>query len=283
MDAIRLAVVLGATALLLAGCGGSSGSGFPTIAAARTFHVADFRPAAPVLPGKPTRVSFRIVQPSGQTLTSFRSGAGPHTGVHLIYVRSDLGAIVHHHPPVGDDGTLDDTVVLPTPGRWRVVIDAYPAGLQQPNFQLFEWVTVKGKLAPQPVPPFKATQVVDGYRFTLHGTPHVRAIQASTFEVDVTDPQGRPARFEPWFGATAHAIFFRKGTLAYYHTHICAPGQTACTSSVAGAASVVGKSQKPGQLKVGVLLAQGGTWRMFLQCKVDGKVLSAPFTLQVSP
>ncbi|MEA2169940.1 MAG: hypothetical protein QOF76_3240, partial [Solirubrobacteraceae bacterium] len=176
----------------------------------------------------------------------------------------------------------DDSVVLPTPGRWRVVIDAYPAGTRQPNFQLFEWVTVKGSAPVEPVPPFKATQIVDGYRFTLHGTPHVRAIQASTFQVDVTDPQGRPAKFQPWFGATAHAIFFRKGTLAYYHTHICAPGQTACTSSVAGAASVVGKSQKPGQLKVGVLLAQGGTWRMFLQCKVNGKVLSAPFTLRVT-
>jgi hypothetical protein len=282
MGATRLAAVLGAAAVLAAGCGGASSPSFPTIAAAKTFHVADFRPAAPIAPGKRTTVSFRIVEPSGQTLTSFRRGAGPHTGVHLIFVRSDLGAIVHHHPPVGEDGTLTDSVVLPTPGRWRVVIDAYPAGTRQPNFQLFEWLTVRGKAPVGPVPRFEPTQVVDGYRFTVKGTPHVRAVQATTFEVDVTDPQGRPARFEPWFGATAHAIFFRKGTLAYYHTHICAPGETACTSSVAGGATVVGTTRKPGQLKVGVLLAQGGTWRMFVQCKVDGKALSAPFTLQVA-
>jgi hypothetical protein len=33
---------------------------------------------------------------------------------------------------------------------------------------------------------------------------------------------------------------------------------------------------------VGVLLPGSGTWRMFLQCQVDGKVLTAPFTLQVA-
>jgi hypothetical protein len=282
MGALRTAAVLAAVAVATAGCGGSSSPSFPTIGAAKTFHVAGFRPNTPVPPGKPTAVSFRIVQPSGQVLKRFRSGAGPHTGIHLIFVRSDLGAIVHHHPPVGAGGSLSDTVVFPTPGRWRVVIDAYPADTLQPNFQLFEWITVKGRAPAEAVAPFSATQVVDGYRFTLHGTPHIRAIEAASFRVDVTGPDGKPARFEPWYGATAHAIFFRKGTLAYYHTHICAPGQTACTSAVPGAATVVGTAQKPGELKVGVLLAQGGTWRMFLQCKVVGKVLSAPFTLQVA-
>jgi hypothetical protein len=277
-----IAVAAGLLAVLLAGCGGSSGSKFPTIGAARTYHLADWRPAT-LKAGAPTKLSFRIVQPDGKTLTNYRRGAGPHTGIHLIFVRSDLGAIVHHHPPLGDDGTLTDTVTLPSPGRWRVVVDAYPADEQQPNFQLFKTLTVPGPAPAAVVPPFEATQVVDGYTFRLKGNPHVKAIQASTFEVDVTGPDGKPATFRTWFGATAHAIFFRKGTLAYYHTHICDPAATACISSVAGGATVSGRSSKPGQLKVGVLLAQGGTWRMFLQCNVGGKVLTAPFTLKVAP
>jgi hypothetical protein len=279
---IAIVAATGVLAVLLAGCGGSSGSKFPTIGAARTYHLADWQPAT-VQAGKPTHLSFRIVQPDGKTLTAYRRGAGPHTGIHLIFVRSDLGAIVHHHPPVGADGTLTDTVTLPTAGRWRVVVDAYPANERQPNFQLFKTLTVPGFAPAAVVPPFEATQVVDGYTFRLKGNPHVKAIQASTFEVDVTGPDGKPAKFRTWFGATAHAIFFRKGTLAYYHTHICDPAATACISSVAGGATVSGRSSKPGQLKVGVLLAQGGTWRMFLQCNVGGKVLTAPFTLKVAP
>jgi hypothetical protein len=277
-----IAVAAGLLAVLLAGCGGSSDSKFPTIGAARTFHLADWTPTT-LKAGTATKLSFRIVQPDGKTLTNYRRGAGPHTGIHLIFVRSDLGAIVHHHPPVGADGTLTDTVTLPTAGRWRVVVDAYPANERQPNFQLFKTLTVPGFAPAAVVPPFEATQVVDGYTFRLKGNPHVKAIQASTFEVDVTGPDGKPAKFRTWFGATAHAIFFRKGTLAYYHTHICDPAATACISSVAGGATVSGRSSKPGQLKVGVLLAQGGTWRMFLQCNVGGKVLTAPFTLKVAP
>jgi hypothetical protein len=281
----RIAIVAaaGALAVVLAGCGGSSGSKFPTIGAARTYELADWKPAGTVQPGTPTQLSFRIVQPDGETLTDYRRGAGPHTGIHLIFVRSDLGAIVHLHPPVGDDGTLTETVTFPTPGRWRVVVDAYPANERQPSFQLFRWIDVAGNAPAEAVPPFQATQVVDGYTFRLHGTPKVKAIQATTFDVDVTGPDGKPAKFRTWFGATAHAIFFRKGTLAYYHTHICDPQATACIASVAGGATVSGRSSKPGQLKVGVLLAQGGTWRMFLQCNVGGKVLTAPFTLKVAP
>jgi hypothetical protein len=279
--AVLPAVLAAALALLAAGCGGSSAPGLPTIAAAKTYELAGFEPSAPVRAGRPTRISFSIRKPDGGTLTKYRRGAGPHTRIHLIAVRSDLGAIVHRHPPLAADGTLSDTVVFPTPGRWRLVVDAYPASARPGNFQLFRWITVSGKAPDEAIPPFRRSQVVDGYRFVVRGTPRLRAIQAATFEVDVTDPQGRPARFQPWFGALAHAIFFRAGTLAYFHTHICGPGQTACTSTALGA-PVVGESTEPGRLKVGVLLAQGGTWRMFLQCKVDGRVLTAPFTLKVA-
>jgi hypothetical protein len=77
-----------------------------------------------------------------------------------------------------------------------------------------------------------------------------------------------------------HAIFFHEHDLAYFHTHICAPQQAGC-ASIAGPTAVTGKSSKPGVMHVGVLLPEVGTWRLFLQCKVDGKVLTAPFTLRV--
>jgi len=37
----------------------------------------------------------------------------------------------------------------------------------------------------------------------------------------------------------------------------------------------------PGDLEIGVLLPVAGTWRLFIQTKVAGKVLTAPFTLTV--
>jgi hypothetical protein len=267
----------------VAGCGGSSHSTFPTVGKARSFTLQGFTPKAAVAAGKPTRVSFTIRTPDGTPLVKFKRGPGPHTGVHLILVRRDLGAIVHVHPPVAADGRVSQTVRLPSPGPYRVVVDAYPAQAVggQPNFQLFGSLRVAGTYRPQALPPYGSSVVVDGYRFTMHGRPSLRAIQAGFLAVTVTGPDGAPARFTPWFGALAHAIFFRQGSLDYFHTHVCAPGASGCTS-VLGASRVTGSSTTPGKLKIGVLVPVSGTWRLFLQCRVAGHVLTAPFTLKVA-
>ncbi|HXY84180.1 MAG TPA: hypothetical protein VEH52_01760 [Gaiellaceae bacterium] len=274
----RAALIVALSTLVIGGCSSGSKSTV-TIQPALSYSLANFQPAT-FTPGQPTRVSFSVKLPSGQTLTKFKRGPGPHTGIHLILVRSDLGAIVHQHPPVAPDGTISQDVTLPTPGRYRVVIDVYPATGPLPNYQLFRWVRARGPYHPQPLPPFSRSVTVDGYRFTLVTKPNLHAIQAALLTFTVTDPSGKPAQFTPWFGALAHAIFFRKGTLDYFHTHVCAPGATGCTS-VLGATKVTGTSARPGILHVGVLVPVSGVWRLFLQTKIDGQIRTAPFTLRV--
>jgi hypothetical protein len=122
---------------------------------------------------------------------------------------------------------------------------------------------------------------VGGYRFTLKGHPRLKAIEPAFLTVEVTGPNGKPATFTPWYGALAHAIFFHQGNLDYFHTHVCAPGASGC-ASLLGGAKVTGSSTTPGKLTVGVLVPEAGLWRLFLQTQVDGKVLTAPFTLKVT-
>jgi hypothetical protein len=277
LHAIALLAVVG----LLAGCGGgSSGSPTLTIQPAGQYRL-EFKTIGAAVAGKPTKISMEIIQPDGKPLTKFKRGSGPHTGVHLIMVRRDLAEIVHRHPPISADGRMSDAVVFPAGGPYRVVVDVYPQQTTpQPNFQLFSSLRVQGAYTPQPLPPFSGTQKVDGFTFALHGTPNLHAIQASLLDFTVTSPDGKPASFTPWFGALAHAIFFRAGSLDYFHTHVCAPGASGCTS-VFGSAKVTGTSATPGKLHVGVLVPVAGTWRLFLQCQVDGHVLTAPFTLKV--
>jgi hypothetical protein len=276
-------LLLASLLILLAGCGGSSKSNFPTIGAARTYALVDFRPSLPAVMGKPTRVSFVIRQPDGKPLVDYRHGPGPHTGVHLIIVRRDLATIIHRHPPVAADGTISDTIAFGEPGPYRVVVDAYPnASGPQRNFQLFGALRVAGTYVPRQLPAFSPSQTVDGYGFVLHGRPNLHAIQAAFLTITVDDPNGKPVTFTPWYGALAHAIFFRQGSLDYFHTHVCAPGASGCTS-VLGATTVTGSSSTPGKLRVGVLVPAPGTWQLFLQCRVGGHVLTAPFTLTVKP
>lgn len=285
--ALRSAAALGmllAAVAVLAGCGSSSNTALtaPYIAPARVSSLGDFQPAGPVVAGRPTTLSFTILQASGKPLTSYRACCEPHQGVDLIIVRGDDSHVQYDDSDISPNGKITQPVVFPTPGRYRIVVDAYPKQTSPTspiNFQLFTWVTVGGRYRPQPVPPFRATDVVDGYRFQIQGHPRLKAIQANFLTIKVLDPAGRKAVFRTWRGALAHAIFIRQGSLDYFHTHVCSPGAIYCTS-VLGAARVAGTSSTPGTLKVGVLLPAPGTWRMFLLTYIDGHYLTAPFTLK---
>ena len=286
MKTSRPTILLAALAVAsLSACGGSGSSQppAPTIQPARTFELAGFEPAGPVTPGMPTTLAFTIRQPDGRPLSIFRRGAGPHTGVHLIIVRDDL--VDDHPPPSADRAERADParrIIFPAPGTYRVVVDVYPK-LTGPlrNFQLFRPIRVAGTAHRQPLPPFRPTVDVDGYRVRrCTVTRRYGRSRRRFLTVTVTGPNGKPARFTPWYGALAHAIFFRQGSLDYFHTHVCAPGASGCTSLLGGA-SVTGTSSTPGKLTVGVLVPVAGIWRLFLQTKVNGRVLTAPFTLRV--
>jgi hypothetical protein len=279
-----LAVVAVALAALLSGCGSSSGSSVtaPNVAPAQTTHLSGFEPSGTITPGKPTTVSFDIKLPDGKTLTQYKTGPGPHTGVHLIIVRNDLAYIIHQHPPIPPSGVLHQKVTFPAPGPYHVLVDVYPdvPGML-PNFQLYRDVRVSGAYHPMKLPPFKAHQVIDGIHFDMLPHAALHAIQAQFLHVNVTDAHGKPVRFTPWFGALAHAIFFQQGTLNYFHTHVCAPDAPNC-GSLAGAPKISGSSTAPGKLTLGVLLPVAGTWRLFVQLKIHGHVVTAPFTLNVA-
>jgi hypothetical protein len=262
--------------VLLAGCSSSRPS-VPTIEPARTYELAGFEPMKVAGPG-PVKLAFTIRQPSGKPLTRYRTGAGPHTRVHLIIVRRDLAVIVHRHPQIGPGGLIEQTLTLPEPGPYRVLVDAYPR--RGRNFQLHQDVSVAGAYRPRALPPFRQTVTAGGYRVTLAAPKRLRAVEPAFMTATVTDQQGRPAAFKPYFGALAHAIFFRGGSLDYFHTHVCGPATPGCTS-VLGGARVVGRATKPGKAQVGVLLPVAGTWRLFLQFETGGRVVTAPFTLQV--
>ncbi len=126
--------------------------------------------------------------------------------------------------------------------------------------------------------------MIDGYHIDMQPHPALHAIQAQFVTLRVTDPGGGKVTFVPWFGALAHAIFFHQGSLDYFHSHICAPNAPNC-GTLPGVASsrVSGQSTAPGKLTVGVLLPEAGVWRLFLQMKLGGRVVTAPYTLRVAP
>ncbi len=281
-SALALVGISLGTVVLLAACGGGGGgNAAPTIQPAKQYQLVGFQPAKPVPAGKPTPISFKITIPSGATLTHYRTGAGPHTGVDLVIVRQGADAIIYTDTTVAKNGVAREDVTLPAPGRYRVIVDAYPNQANVPrNFQLSTHITATGNTAAPKLPTDTNTVTVDGYHFTIHGAQNLKAIQPTLLTVTVTDPNGRPAQMKPDREALAHAIFIRIPTLDYFHTHVCAPNIPGCTT-LAGAPPV-GKTVGAGRLQLDALLPLPGTWRLFLLTAPNGHAVTVPFTLHAS-
>src|SRR3954462_10287825 len=130
--------------VLVAGCGSSSRPTVGPIGPARTYSLSNFKPLQIARPG-PARLTFSIKQPSGGALVDYKRGAGPHTGIHPILVPGDLGAPIHPAPPappgghppppppIPPSGRVPETVDFPSPGPYRVLVDAYPGAKGAPR------------------------------------------------------------------------------------------------------------------------------------------------------
>jgi len=189
--------------------------------------------------------------------------------------------IIHRHPPIGPNGKVVQAIAFTEPGPYRLLVDVYPAVKGAPrNFQLHADLRVGGTYRAKPLPSFSSMDSVDGYKIALRLPKRIHPIDPVTLTATITNPNGKLVTFHPWFGALAHAIFFRAETLDYFHTHVCGPDTPGCTS-IFGGAKVVGRPAGPGKLNVGVLLPVAGIWRLFLQFQDRGRVLTAPFTLSV--
>jgi hypothetical protein len=81
--------------------------------------------------------------------------------------------------------------------------------------------------------------------------------------VGVAGADGGPARLEPYLGTFGHLVVMRQGDLAYVHVH--------------PEAQLV-----DGQVKFWVAMPSAGTYRMFFDFSMGGKVSTAEFTLKVA-
>jgi hypothetical protein len=212
--------------------------------------------------GEPRRLRFQILTRDGSPL---RSGyeVEAERRMHLIVVRRDLTGYQHLHPTLGRDGTWSVSLTVPLPGAYRVFADFQ---LSCQKHVLAADLLAPGDFQPRALPRPSATASVDGYGVRLHA-PVLRAGDEAHLSFQVTR-HGQPvAEIEPYLGARGHLVALRRGDLAYLHVHpeerhFTDPGDT-----VAFAADFL----------------SAGSYRLFLQFKLDGVVHTAPFTVEVAP
>ena len=210
----------------------------PTVQPAAVYKLDDFQPAGPIVAGKPVARLVRDPAAGRHAADEVQARRRP---AHRRPPDLRPGRPRLHHPQASADRrrrTIAETITFPAPGRYRLVVDVYPASADQQSTRTSSSsgsVDVKGAYTPKPLPPTSTT--AGAGRLPLHAARRRRPEGDPGAARDGRRHRARrrEARtFTPWFGALAHAIFFRKGSLDYFHTHVCAPGVSGCTSVLGG-------------------------------------------------
>jgi hypothetical protein len=206
------------------------------------------------------RLEFTINGPGGAPVTTF---AVVHDKpLHLIVARRDLTGFQHLHPVMAADGTWSVDLAFAEPGVYRMFADfTAQVGGAQVASTLGSDLTVPGNYIPITAPDPVRAATTDGFQVGYEGTPTTESTQPLL--MTVTDAAGRPVTLEPYLGAFGHLVVLRQGDLGYVHVH----PETQLVD---------------GRIKFWLAAPSPGTYRMFLDFQVAGKVSTAAWTVVVS-
>ena len=202
--------------------------------------------------------TFHIAGPGGAAVTRF---AVVHDRpLHLIVVRRDLSGFQHVHPTMAADGTWTYPLTLPAPGTYRAYADftAIDAAGRQSAVVLGVDLA-DGVAAPRALPAPSTVDSVHGLTVSYEGPLTVGVAEPLLFHVS---RDGVPVAVQPYLGAYGHLTMLRRDDLAYLHIH--------------PEPDLVG-----GAAKFWVAAPSAGTYRMFLNVRVDSVVHTAGFTVVV--
>lgn len=212
--------------------------------------------------------------------------------VHVVVIDSQLNNYQHLHPTMGQNGVWQLPITFPAAGKYRIVADfTIQEGSDDVNYVLGTDLDVTGTApAAFTLPQSTETVEVDGYVVTVSGS--VSATEHSMVMFTITK-DGVPVELENWLGASGHLVAIRQGDLAYAHMHPSdashdhgsmveetpvSDGATATTPDTDHAMATM-----PGMVHFDAEFPAGsGTYRMFLQFQVGGKVSTAAFTAVVA-
>jgi hypothetical protein len=211
-------------------------------------------------PGRKQKLTFTITGAGGAPVTTY---AIVHDKpLHLIVIRRDLTGYQHLHPTMAPDGAWSVDLTLAAPGSYRAIADFTAiVGGQQVATTLGTDLTVAGSYLPLALPAPVRQVTTQDFTVSYEGTPSTASTQPIL--MTVTAPDGRPAGLQPYLGAFGHLVMMRDGDLGYVHVH--PEAQLA-----------------DGKVKFWLAAPGPGTYRMFFDFQVGGRVHTAAWTTAVS-
>jgi hypothetical protein len=196
--------------------------------------------------------------------------------IHLLIEEPGLGDYHHEHPVATDvpgEYAFSFTPKKTTP--YRIWADLVPTstGMQELPFTD---LPSAGTAEPIKEKEDSFSSTVEGYKFTLSiapgASPSLQANQSRRVDISVTDGSGSPVgQLEPVMNAFAHLVGFYDDYQTVVHIHPM--GGDVLDQSLRGGPS----------LSFMVFPPRAGFIRLYCQVSVNGKMLFAPFNVNVVP
>ncbi len=216
--------------------------------------------------------------------------------VHGVLIADDGGSFVHVHPARIAPGRF---AVSLTPERAGPLTFYAEIARRGGGTQTLDLPLVVAGPPPTPTPPAPAPtglHKVGGYEIegsTSPGTPRAGEPVSLAFRV-LEDGRPVPA-LEPWLGMAGHLMVRSADGALFAHLHAAGarndsgPGQG--RSGIAAAGEALGvRAEAPSaqpefgpEVDFGYLFPTAGDYRLWLQVKVDGRVLTLPLEITVQP
>lgn len=214
--------------------------------------------------------------------------------MHLFLVREPgLDAFAHLHPvPVGGGQDRFQSALPPLPpGRYRLYADVvHETGFPQ---TLVDTVEVPGAVGGGPADPDDSWSLAAPRAEVspLENGGVMRWLKddgSGDLRFQVTGPDGRPAALEPYMGMLAHAMVTREDGAVFVHLH---PVGSFAMASQEAFERELGMPMKmehpapgaPGLVSIPYELPQPGRYRVWVQVRSGGRVLTGAFATTLSP
>ncbi len=208
-------------------------------------------------PGVERTLTYHIRDGDGSAVADFEETHGESS--HLILVRRDLTRFQHLHPELAPDGTWSQRITLPDPGVYRAFVDVRVDGRSTTlGVDLF----VPGTVDVDSIPDSTREAAADAYAVSL-AAGEIAAGEEIVLEFEARRGGEAASRLDPYLGALGHLVALRDGDLAYLHVH---PEAT---------------DPESGLVRFATTFPTAGRYRLFLQVKPEGRLITVPFDVRV--
>ncbi|TYL52089.1 hypothetical protein FXB39_06740 [Nocardioides sp. BGMRC 2183] len=233
-------------------------------AAAGGYRMTDVR--IPTSGDGPGEVSFRILGRDGEPVTDYTEEQTKL--LHLYVVRDDLEVFRHLHPVQGADGTWRTRVDLTSPGDYRVLAEFVPTAAGRP-VALGADAAVPGRPREFPTEESEPGAGQDGVvRATVEGTGEVS--DDGRLQILISDLNGAPVQLGSYLGTSAHLTGFPlQDTDASGFVHVHPYGEPETTEDGT-------------RLTFHTTFSEPGSYRFFVQTRVEGFLHTVPVVVEVS-